>query len=484
MGLAAQERRSAAGDVQVQLGDLLFADGRYGDALEAYKRATGTDDGETAARAGVGAVMSHLRMGDFRAALSTAAGLRDAHQESAALAAAHGDALWSTGLFEEADAAYETALALDASHPRARHGRARALAARSRFHEALTDAQAALRLNPREAEFHYTVGSIYERMHRFDEAAAAFGNYVNLLPHRDRSDKAAWARAAIRFLESFAKRAPYDFGGAPADRVWRVPVRIERDKVLVRGKVNGGPSEDFILDTGAEQTVISREVARRRGVLPITYMQSAGVGDVGMRGLQVGRIDELAIGDLQVRNVPCLIKNPPLGGLPGREPDSFSPLALGLSMRVDYERRELVMGKRLPPAAYDAELPLRLHRLAMVRGTVNGTHAATFVVDTGGEVISISQTTAGLIEPEPTFRRIPLKVYGTSGWDKDAFLMPNVDLAFSSIRFSRIPVVVLNLRAPSELLGFQLGGIVGHKFLSKYRVTIDLARSVMGLETN
>jgi hypothetical protein len=75
-------------------------------------------------------------------------------------------------------------------------------------------------------------------------------------------------------------------------------------------------------------------------------------------------------------------------------------------------------------------------------------------------------------------------VYGTSGWDKDAFLMPNVDLEFSAIRFSRIPVVVLNLRAPSALLGFQVGGIVGHKFLSKYRVTIDLNRSVVQLESD
>jgi hypothetical protein len=104
------------------------------------------------------------------------------------------------------------------------------------------------------------------------------------------------------------------------------------------------------------------------------------------------------------------------------------------------------------------------------------------VVDTGGEVISISETTAGLIQPDTPFRRIPLKVYGTSGWDKDAFLMPNVDLEFNRIRFNRIPVVVLNLRAPSALLGFQLGGIVGHKFLSKYRVTIDMDRSVVGLE--
>ena len=40
--------------------------------------------------------------------------------------------------------------------------------------------------------------------------------------------------------------------------------------------------------------------------------------------------------------------------------------------------------------------------------------------------------------------------------------------------------MVLNLRAPSLLLGFQLGGIVGHKFLSNYRVAMDMERASCG----
>jgi len=76
-----------------------------------------------------------------------------------------------------------------------------------------------------------------------------------------------------------------------------------------------------------------------------------------------------------------------------------------------------------------------------------------------------------------------LKVYGSSGWDKDAFLMPGVDLSFDKIKYTNFPVVVLNLNAPSALLGFQLGGIVGHKFLSGYRVGIDLERSVLRLKS-
>ena len=104
------------------------------------------------------------------------------------------------------------------------------------------------------------------------------------------------------------------------------------------------------------------------------------------------------------------------------------------------------------------------------------------MIDTGGEVISISQATATALGRPRSGRKIALKVYGTSGWDPDAFLMPGVDLSFDAIQYKNFPVVVLNLDAPSALLGFQLGGIVGHKFLSKYRVGIDLERSVLRLK--
>ena len=478
----AQGPPSASAEVQLQFGDLLFAEGRFAEARDAYRKAAAAEDAAIAAKAGAGLVMSMLRVGDFRGAATASATLRQSHPQDALAAAVDGDALWAAGMFQEAEAAYDAAITMDAAQARARHGRARALASRNRLTDALAEAQEALRLSPRDGEFHYTVGAIYERLHQFEEASVAFGNYVNLLPNRDRSEKAAWSRAEIRFLDSFKGRRPFDMGRDADARTFTVPIKIERDKVFVRGRVNGGGTQDFVLDTGAEQTVISRDLARHRGVVPVTYMQSAGVGDVGLRGLQVGRIDSLEIGELKVANVPCLIKNPPLGGLPSREPESFSPLAIGLSMRIDYQRAQLVMSRRIDASAYTTELPLRMHRLAMVRGTVNGSFPASFVVDTGGEVISISDTTAGLIQPANPYRRIPLKVYGTSGWDKDAFLMPNVDLAFSTIRFSRIPVVVLNLRAPSALLGFEVGGIVGHKFLSKYRVTIDLERSVLGLD--
>ncbi|HEY7057360.1 MAG TPA: aspartyl protease family protein, partial [Vicinamibacterales bacterium] len=481
--LLAQAPQSASADIELQLGDLLMNEARFRDAQESYRRAIAAshEDAAMERQARSGLVMALLRTGDFTGSHAEALRLVSDNPQDGHAHALLGDTLWGLGRFDEAEEAYDTALKDDIGDARAHHGRAAILTARNRFAEALVEAQQASKLAPREPEFHHTIGVIYERQHRFDEAAVVFGNYVNLLPNRDHSEKAMWTRAEIRFLDSFKGLAPVDFSASGATTTWTVPIRIDKDKVFVRLKINGAGPMEFVLDTGAEQTVVSRDLARKRGILPITYMPSAGVGDIGFRGLQIGRIDSIEIGDLKVKNVPCLIKNPPLGEIPGREPDSFSPLALGLSMRVDYARRQLVIARELPREPHATELPLWLYRLATVRGTVNG-QPTTFVVDTGGEAISISQTTAGNVTIPPGFRKIPLKVYGTSGWDKDAFLMPSVDLEFSSIRFSKIPVVVLNLRAPSALLGYELGGIVGHKFLSKYRVSIDLQRSVVGLD--
>ena len=229
-------------------------------------------------------------------------------------------------------------------------------------------------------------------------------------------------------------------------------------------------------------TTISRQTASGAVVRPITYTLSAGVGEVGLRGLQLGRIDTLEIGTLKLSNVPTLIKAPALRGIPKRETESFSPLALGLSMTIDYSTHKLTLGRHLPDEQAEFTLPMRHHRLSLVRGLLNDKRPTYFVVATGGEVISISTTTAEELDHDIP-RKIALRVYGTSGWDRDAFLMPGVNLNFTSkIEYRNLSVVVLNLRAPSVLLGFRLGGIVGYKFLSRYKVTIDLDKSVVQLQ--
>ena len=473
---------SQASEVQLQLGDLLFAEGRYLDSLEAYRNALKNAPSDAQRRPRVGLIASALRVAEFDLARLEGEKLYQSDPKGPDAVAMYGDALWASGLFQDAENKYQDALAAAPELARGHHGMARALAARTRLDEAMNEAQTALRLSPRDLEIHHTVGSIYERMHKYEEAAGAYSNYVNLLPNKDRSEKADWSRQEIRFLRSFGQKVPFDTEPGSDDRLFTVDFRLVNDKVVVRAKVNDASAQDFVVDTGSENTVITRTTAQHLGIQPVTYTLSAGVGRIGLRGLQLARIDSLEIGSLKVRNIPCLIKNPPLRDIPVKETESLSPLALGYSMVIDYKTHKLTFGKHLGDEPKDFELPLRLYRLATVKGTVDSDHQANFVVDTGGEVISISQATATALNKPQTGRRIALKVYGTSGWDDDAFLMPGVDLAFEQIQYRNFPVVVLNLDAPSALLGFQLGGIVGHKFLSKYRVAIDLERSVLRLK--
>ena len=468
-------------DLQLQLGALLYDETRYQEALLAFTAATKTDDPKLALAARKGTVRTALKVAEFIRARQEAEELVKVAGDDPEARTLHADALWSYGLFDEAEKEYRASVDRTPDSARARFGLARSLAATSKLEEALDAALSASAASPRDGEIHALVGDIYERLHRFAQAANAYRNYINLLPNKDRSDKAAWAKAQVEFLDSFGDVAPVDIDPEDLTMLHTLPFRLQADKIIVQARVNGGRPQDFILDTGSEETVLSRETAQRERIRPVTYTLSAGVGEVGLRGLQLAQVKSLDFGTLQVRNLPVLIKNPALRGIPKREGESFSPLSIGMSMRIDYQQRFLTIGHKLPPVKPDVSLPMRIHRLAMVRGLLNSTHPAYFVVDTGGEVISISAETASILPASP-FRRIPLRVWGTSGWDREAFLMPGQNLDFDEIEYRNFPLVVLNLRAPSILLGFQLGGIVGHKFLAPFRVTMDMERSELLLE--
>jgi Flp pilus assembly protein TadD len=469
-------------EVQLQFAELLFDESRYSAAADAFDHARAKATGPTLRRAELGLVRSLLRTADFKRARTEASELIARRPGDGAALSIYGDVLWASGLFDEAEARYREAATMAPRDARARSGLAKALGARNLLDDALNEARAAVQLAPREGEFHHTLGFVLERSRRYEEAARSMRNYLNLLPNRDRSDKAIWTMQQVRFLESFGTRQPLAVAPAADTEVFVVPFRLVRDKVVVGGRINGR-SMDLVLDTGAEMTVVTQRTAERVGIAPIVYTLSAGVGQAGLRGLQIGRMDQLEIGKLKIQNVPTLIKNPPLRGLPTQEAESFSPLALGFSMDIDYRRRLLTIARTIPHREFDVELPLRHHRLALVRGLINGDNPVHFVVDTGGEVITVSRATVETLQMFPP-RRIPLKVYGTSGWDPEAFLLTGVDLAFDRISMPNHAVVVLNLDAPSVLLGFEVGGIVGHKFLSRYEVGIDLQRSVVGLRGN
>ena len=465
-------------ETRIQLGNLLLGDLRYWEAIRAFEEAREGATDEQRLRSTAGMLKALLPVAEFTRAQIESQVLLDLAPSEPEIMALVGDALWGGGLFDEAEQLYRDALALDPDSGAARHGVAKSLTTRQRYEEALDWVQAALDATPDFPAAYHTLGYIHRRMRRFAEAAEAYERYIELLPGWAETEKADWARAEVQFLRSFGDRPAVELM-APG-QLHTIPFRLVDEKVIVQGRVNGRDMVDFVVDTGAEQTVLSQPVAQQLGVRPVSTTLSAGVGEIGFRGLQAGRLESIEFGSLGIRNLPALIKSPPLGGLPTPEAEAFSPLAVGLSMIVDYARQEIVVGEELPDEPFDVSMPLRQHRLAVVRGIVNEEIPRSFVVDTGGEVISISRGTANLLPPLEV-RQVPVNVYGTSGWDEQAYLRPGTSLAFDQLLYPNYSVVVLNLHRPSALLGFHIGGTVGHHFLSDYRVVLDLRRSEMRL---
>jgi tetratricopeptide (TPR) repeat protein len=450
----------------------LFGQARYVEALAAFDRAARGDDAGVAAAARRWRVRTALRTAEFGAARRDAEPMVAEAPDDGEALTLHGDALWASGLFEEAEGAYRRALAAGTA-PDARRGMARALASRGRLDDALDHARQGLEASRNDAELNAVAGAIYERLGRYREAADAYEAYAGRLAPAE-NVAIATARARAAFLRAFENRRPAVVSGLGAEGRW-LPFKLVNKKVLLQGHVNGTPV-DFVLDTGAERTAITPDLAARTGVRLMGSTLSAGVGSGAWRRIGLARLDTLDVGGVRVRNVPVSVRAPAPGGTPRWQSQTLSPLALGLSIVVDYPARRVLLARSIPAHSSDLALPMRMHRLPLVRGMLNGGRQAAFIVDTGGEVISLNAEVADSLELRPP-RRIRLRVYGLEGIDESAFLLPGVDLDLASIAYRRIGVAVLDLRSPSVLLGFQIGGIVGHQFLGDRRVSFDLVRS-------
>ena len=462
-----------------QKADRLFGDARYPEAYEAYHRALEAGSPDVIVHARKGKIRAALRLARFQIARAEAELLKSTSEEDVEALTLHADALWGESLFDEAETAYREIVAEHPSSGRAQFGIARSLATRGQNEDALDVTLDALADAPKDPEILVLAGELHERLHQFDHATRMYEEYVANLPPRLRGSSEV-ASLKVEFLKSFRGRTPLSIEGDP-NAVHTVPFTLKDRKIVMAGELNGRRI-DFVLDTGADRSAITRDTSNRTNVRPVVETMITGAGAPRLRRLSVARADSIRLGSMVVRNVPISILRENLPGTANWQNEKFSPMPLGLSVIVDYQRREVTFGRKIPATPADITLPLRLHRIPMVRGLLNDRHPAHFLVDTGGELVSISHDIAQQLEMRPT-RTIPIRVFGVAGLDPTAFLLPGVNLDFhDQIQMERTGVAVLNLRAPSVLLGFQLGGILGYKFLGGYRVALDLERAEMRLQ--
>src|SRR5262245_7150700 len=144
--LYAQAPSSQSAQIQRQLGEEFLVEGRYQDALDAFQRALTIAEPDDVRAVRAGLVQSALRVAEFDLARAEAEKLVAAAPKSPDAVALYADALWASGLFEEAETRYRDTLAVAPDLARGHHGMASALAVRSRLRDAMDGGQAALRL--------------------------------------------------------------------------------------------------------------------------------------------------------------------------------------------------------------------------------------------------------------------------------------------------------------------------------------------------
>ena len=256
--------------------------------------------------------------------------------------------------------------------------------------------------------------------------------------------------------------------------------------LLVPCDVNGSGPFDFILDSGASTSLVSRELADRLRIEATGSREGTGAG--GKVTLETGTLKTLALGPATERDVDVGITDEleRIGSFVGSKihGDVGYNFLKHFRVTVDYPRS--VLGLARPgedgPAAGDA-VAFRLapiKPLLLLPVSVNGQGPFQFALDTGSSMTSIS--------PE-LVTRLGMSTTAASGPGLGAGGALEVSFArASSLAVGSTAVADVDVAVPSffpmlsQAAGARLDGALGYNFLRRFRVTLDYPESAVRLE--
>jgi predicted aspartyl protease len=255
---------------------------------------------------------------------------------------------------------------------------------------------------------------------------------------------------------------------------------------LVEVRINESQPYLFELDTGANYTTVSPDVAIKEGVLVISDEMKGGYWG---RSFYLGKVRQLKIGDARVVNEVVGIINAKVSvKLLGLIPIFSYKGSLGLNslkhflITIDYPNNRLILqpkDSKVPNMGVTL-VPFELkENLILIDTYVNGQGPFKFLFDTGatGATILVEQDIArqlGFLKGGP--RTKPAKL-SSLGVHKDAFVFPIAKLEFGGFVFENLTGIAATEgeRAPYD-------GVIGKALLEEFKVTIDFDKQVLYIE--
>ena len=466
---------------QLKRGEKLARRGDYLEAEKAFKRATELDPTHSGAKLKLAFVLVKQRR--LREAYDLSFPIAKGEPKNSTAFAVLGATLLTAGKFPEARAVLFNSLRINRKEALAWAGMGMLEFYENRIFESLANLQQAVYYDTDEADYYFALAQVSARAERYKEAADAYTQFLTLSKNTD-DDRRLRIKGLINFLRFLgAKQSLYVTAG---EAETSVPITVVGNRPVIQMNINGREKPmKFVLDTGSGISVISDETAKALRIEPIARGGFAkGIGGDGRFEIVYGFLRQVAIGRIQIRNVPVYIRK--FHSDSAEEIDGYIGLSLisKFLTTIDYGGLEFSLTKHEPDQSEavgnSVSVPLRLTSSGFLSGEVQVEgfeEPLNFIVDTGASVSVISDDVANSTTASGFVRTEKMRVIGSAGITDDvpSFLLPKV--SFGSHSRTSITAIALDLDMINEASGFEQAGILGGNFLRNYRMTFDFRKS-------
>ena len=247
--------------------------------------------------------------------------------------------------------------------------------------------------------------------------------------------------------------------------------------ILLPAYVNAKGPFDFVLDTGAAMSILTKDLADKIGVEGTEVKEALGAAGQRIE-ISLGKVDSLSIGESRARDVKVgIIKELPkcIGALGALGYNYLKEFVL----TIDYESKLLTISSSREetnqPRSNRTYVPLRLatpdRPILLVDVLVNGREINAFILDTGASQTVISPELAqrmGLSESTAAD-----SIIGVGGVAQSSVAL-SITLSVGEAYLSNINVIVADIFSSlCRAVGAKFDGILGFNFLSRFKIEID-----------
>lgn len=486
---ASQTEAKKASDKLFREGKKAIRAGEYERALEIYRGLLSENDQNLQAH--LGASLVNLKRLDFQLCFEHASRALKIAPNNARAHALAGLSMLRSGFVHNAIAALVEALKLDPKEPFAFGAAAEIDYYEGRPVEARLKAFYAHSLEPTEPDFLITLARASSRLEMFEEAAEAYGRFLDIAPKAD-GERRDYIKGLIHFYRKLAGLRVHQVSGPKATEV---PFRLQRNRPYIKVRINGREA-NFIIDTGSGFTVISKESAKRLGVSELARGgKSQGFGGTGKFPIIYGLINNINFGTMKVSYVPCFIR--PFHFTDDQPGEDRADGYIGLSIlshfitELDYKEKRMLLDRNLnrpPPAEAPSDVtvvPFRTTQngLISIETELEGLHRINAILDSAASGTVISMAAVKRLNMHSNIiKGQTVQLIGAAGVAENVELLFIRNCRVADLNHNNVRAMVLDFGAINETSGFEQSGILGGDFMRQFRITIDFPRAQVMLQ--